>query len=95
METRFAENDDRKRRNRRVVAGVLLIALGVAVAAVLSLTIFTDDWAVGGALVGGGALALLGVRVVAGKTWGGEIAVFMSLVAAVGSMVVAIVLDSS
>jgi hypothetical protein len=95
METRLEEDDKRKKRNRRVGAGLLVIALGVAAALILSLIVFTDDWAIGGAVIGGAALILLGVRIVAGKKWGGEIVVWGSLVAAVAAIVVAIILDSN
>jgi predicted nucleic acid-binding protein len=95
MEVRLEEHDKRKTRNRRVAVGLAFVALGLAVGLGLSLLVFTDDWAIGGAVVGGVALVLLGVRIAAGKQWGGEVVVGGSLIAAVGAIVVAIILDSN
>jgi hypothetical protein len=67
------------------------VGLGVALALVMSLVVFSRPWSVGGSLVAGAALALLGVRILAGKKWGGEIAVWGSLLLAVAGFVVSII----
>jgi hypothetical protein len=88
------ETGRRHRRNRRVLMGLILIALGVAIALVLSIAVVGGRWAVGGAVVGGLALVLLGLRVVAGRDWGGEIVTWGGLLVALAAVVVAIASSS-
>ena len=95
IEARFASEDARHRRNWRIAAGTGVIALGGALALVLSLLIFAEAWAIGGAVIGGVALTLLGVRILAGKNLGGELVVWGSLLAALAAIVVAIIIDSN
>lgn len=95
METRFDEDDERKRRNRRVGGGLVLIASGIAAALGLAFLVFTDVWADGGAVIGGAAVVLLGIRLVAGRRLGSELVVWGSLLVAVAAIVVATILDSN
>jgi predicted nucleic acid-binding protein len=89
LEKRLAD-EGRRRRDRTILAGVALIVLGLAVALALPLAVVADKWAIAGAIVGGAALGLLGVRVVAGRNWGGEIVTWGSLLIAVTAVVVTI-----
>ena len=66
-----------------------------AIAVVSSLIVFTDDWAVGGGIIGGAAVVLIGLRIAIGKKLGGEVVVWGSLLTALAAIVVAIILDSS
>jgi hypothetical protein len=90
LEDHRLEVDRRYRRNRRVLGGLVLIALGLAVSLVLPLTVVNGRWAVGGAIIGGLALILLGTRIVAGRDWGGEIVTWGGLLIALAAIVVAI-----
>ena len=89
LEKRLAD-EGRQRRSRTILAGVALIVLGLAVALALPLAVVSGKWAIAGAIVGGAALGLLGVRIVAGRNWGGEIVTWGSLLIAVAAVVVAI-----
>jgi hypothetical protein len=89
LEKRLAD-EGRRRRNRTILAGIALIVLGLAVALALPLAVVSGKWAIAGAIVGGAALGLLGVRIVAGRNWGGEIVTWGSLLIAVAAVVVAI-----
>ena len=81
----------RASRRRRIGAGLLLSGIGAALGLVLSLVVFSNAWAVGGAVVAGAALVLLGIRVVVGRDWGGEIVTWGGLLAAIAAIVVAII----
>jgi hypothetical protein len=94
MESRLDAADTRERRNRRLAGGFFLIALGLAVTLVLPLVVFSGTWAIGGAVVAGTALVLVGARVVAGKQWGGELALWLGVLAAIAAIVVAIIAAS-
>jgi VIT1/CCC1 family predicted Fe2+/Mn2+ transporter len=95
MELRIEDDDARRKRARRIAAGLLLICLGVAVALVASLVIFSDAWAIGAGIVAGTVLSVLGARIAVGKAWGGEVVSLGSLVCAVAAIVVAVILDSN
>jgi uncharacterized membrane protein len=95
MERSAAEAEESKKRNRRLGAGVALIVLGIAVALVLSLVIVTNHWAVGGSVIGGTAIALVGIRILVGKKWGDEIVVWGSLIVAIAVIVVSIILATN
>jgi len=95
MERSAAEAEERKKRNRRLGAGVALIVLGIAAALVLSLVIVTNHWAVGGSVIGGTAIALVGIRILVGKKWGDEIVVWGGLIVAIAVIVVSIILATN
>ena len=84
----------RRRRNRRVGAGAGAVLLGILIAVVLPLTIVDGKWAITGVVVGGVAISLIGVRVLAGSKWGGEIALWGTLLTAIAAIAVAVVLGS-
>jgi hypothetical protein len=94
MEARLEEDRKQRRRVYRIAAGLVIIAIGISLALVSSLILFKDRWTVGGAIVGGMALVLLGIRVVAGKQWGGEFATWASLLTAIASVVGVIITAS-
>ena len=79
-----------RRRLMRIGGGIALMMLGCAVALVLSLAIVHGKWGISGAVVGGVALSLIGIRLVVGKDWGGEIVTWGTLIVAVAAIVVAI-----
>ncbi|MGA9313634.1 MAG: hypothetical protein WBV77_03285, partial [Solirubrobacteraceae bacterium] len=93
MEIRLQNEEARRKRNRRIAAGLLAVAGGLALALVSSLILFTNPWAIGGGVVGGLALMLIGIRVTVGKQWGGEIVTWASLLTAIAGVVVAIIID--
>ena len=74
----------------RILAGVTLILFGISLALVLSLVVVHGKWGISGAIVGGVALGLLGTRLLAGKEWGGEVALWGTLFLAVAAVVVAV-----
>lgn len=94
METRLDAVEERRRRTRRVLLGLALILLGVAVALVSSLVLFSGDWAIGGGIISGAAMVLVGVRAILGRQVGGEVVVWGGLLAALATIVVAVIVDS-
>lgn len=95
METRMDAVEEGRKRTRRIVGGILIMATGVALAVIAALLVFTNDWAIGGGIIAGAALVLLGLRIAVGKKLGGEIVVWASLLAALAAIVVAIIIDSN
>lgn len=85
---------DRRARSRRIGLGGGAIVFGIIIAIVLPLTLVDGSWAIAGVVVGGVAVALIGVRALAGSKWGGEIALWGTLLAAVAAIAVAVVLGS-
>lgn len=71
-----------------------MIIAGIAAALVLSLVIVSGRWGVAGAVVGGGGLALAGIRLIVGPKLGGELVMWCSLLAAIAGVVVAIAANS-
>jgi hypothetical protein len=94
MEARLDETEERRRRTRRLLLGLALVLIGVAVALVTSLVLFSDDWAIGGGIIGGAAVVLLGIRVIVGRQLGGEFVVWGGLLTALAAIVVAVIVDS-
>ena len=93
IEDRFDQADVRRRgRRRRIGAGIGLVLFGVALAVLLPTLFVRGTGAVIGALVGGAAFVFLGVRVIAGSKWGGEIAKWLGPLFGLGGMVTALVL---
>lgn len=85
---------NQRRRNRRVAAGVGVILLGILIAIVLPLTVIDGKWAITGVVVGGTAISLVGVRILAGSKWGGEIVLWGTLLVAIAAIAVAVALAS-
>jgi hypothetical protein len=94
IEDQMKAADERKRRSRRISVGGLFVAAGVAAALVLSLLAVTDEWAIAGSVIGGAGLTLVGVRVLAGKEHGKEIALWGGTLLAIAAIVVSIVLGA-
>lgn len=92
LEGRLETEERRRQRRGRVAGGGALIVLGAAVALLLSIVVFSSAGAIGGAIIGGSAFILLGVRVVVGSRWGGEILSWGTLLVGIAAIVVAIVL---
>jgi hypothetical protein len=95
MERRVVEVEEGKKHRRRIGVATLLIVLGVAVALFLSLAVFTNPWAIGGSVIGGVALTLVGLRILAGKKWGDEIVVWGGLIATITVIVVTVILATN
>jgi len=91
LESRLDDDDRKRTRKRRIAAGITLSVLGLAVAIVVPLLVMTGEWARGGAVVGGMAVVLLGVRVTAGDKWGREIVTWGALLVGIAAIVVTIV----
>jgi hypothetical protein len=85
---------ERKRRNRAISAGVLFLAAGIAAALLLSLLVFTGEWAIAGSVIGGAGLILVGVRILAGKEHGREIVLWGGALLAIAAIVVSIALGA-
>ena len=84
----------RRNRNKRISVGVGVTLLGILLAVVLPLTVVDGKWAIAGVAVGGVAVSLVGVRMLAGSKWGNEIALWGTLLVAMAAIAVAIVLAS-
>jgi hypothetical protein len=95
IEDRIEGLDKRKARNRRVTAGLGLIAVGAVGAILLSVYVFSTPGPIAGSIIAGAAFALGGVRVLAGREHGTEILTWGGALLAIASIVVAIVLNSS
>jgi hypothetical protein len=91
LESRLDDNDRNRKRKRRIAGGIMLSVLGLAVAIVLPLLVLSGEWARGGAVVGGMAVVLLGVRVTAGDKWGREIVTWGGLLVAIAAIVVTMI----
>lgn len=94
VETRLEDDDRRKKRNRRLVVAIGLIALGIVLALALPLAVFHTPWNVGGSIFGGVALALIGVRILLGTKHGNEFVLWSGLLATIAAVLVAVVLGS-
>jgi hypothetical protein len=94
LEEQVELENRRRRRNGRIVTGIALIALGIVVALVLSLVVVSGRWPVAGGITAGSALSLLGIRVIAGRNWGGEIVTWAGLLVAIAVIIVTIVSGS-
>jgi hypothetical protein len=95
MGERLDHQDRRRRRNTRVVVGIVVALLGMSIALGGSLVVFSGAWAIGGTVVAGAMLILLGVRVALGTKLGGELAVWVGVVMGVAGPVVSIVVDQA
>jgi uncharacterized membrane protein len=84
----------RRKQNRRIGAGIGAVLLGILIAVVVPLTIVEGKWAIMGVVVGGIAISLIGVRVLAGAKWGGEIVLWATLFVAIAAIAVAVALGS-
>lgn len=93
MEAKLDVEERRRTRNRRIAIGALLSTLGLALAVMSPLVLFSAPWAIGGGMVGGVSLALLGVRIAVGKAWGGEVVAWGGLICAIAAVAVAIIVD--
>lgn len=94
LEDRLDQEKGRRRRDRRVAMGAALAFIGVLIAVCLSLFLVHGGGVIG-AIVGGSALTLLGVRIAVGQKWGGEFLLWLTLVATIAGVVVAVVFGSS
>ena len=93
LEIRLDDEKRDRRRKRQVIAGILVGIVGLAVAIVLPLLVIhtKDKWALGGTVLGGLAVALIGLRVAAGDKHGKEILGWGSLFVAIAAVVVAVI----
>jgi hypothetical protein len=94
LETHKAEEVARRRRDRGRAIGAGAILLGILIAVALPLALVHGSWGAAGAVVAGLALALGGVRVLAGERRGNEIALWGTLVVAIAAIAAAVVLAS-
>jgi hypothetical protein len=95
LEERVDRAEHDRRRNRRIVLGVALAALGIAIAVLLPILVTHQKGGIVAAIVGGVALLLLGTRVAVGRKWGGEVLTWAAVIAAIAGVVVAVVFGAS
>lgn len=85
------DEGDRRQKLRRVCIEIGLLVVGITVAVLLPLFAVSSKGAVTGSIIGGLAFVLLGVRILAGKRWGGEIATWAMLLAAIAALIVPVI----
>jgi hypothetical protein len=89
------ESDDRRRAHaRRIGSGLLLVAMGLAVALGSWLVVFDSPWGIGAGVIAGISIILVGLRISLGKDWSKELVGLGGLLAAIAAIVVAIITSS-
>jgi hypothetical protein len=87
-----AQTRARRRISRSVILGMLLILGGVAVGVTLPLLVVASSkLGISAAVVGGIGLIVLGIRVIVGPKLGGEVMIFVSLLAIMAGAAVVVI----
>jgi hypothetical protein len=93
--SRFIAGEEARALKLRRAFAVALIVVGIAIAVVLPIAVVTGEWAIVGTVIGGVAVALVGLRLLVGRTRGAEIATWVTVLAAIAAVVVTIAIAAT
>lgn len=93
--SRFIADAEARALTMRTAFAVALLVVGIAIATALPIAVVTGEWPIVGTVVGGVAVALVGLRLLVGRTRGAEIATWVTVLAAIAAVVVTIAIGAA